>query len=501
MATDTFLTHDVGTGAVKSALVGTDFGVLASKSTPIHTRYAAGGVAEQDPQEWWRALCENSRALLGEQPTSGYTVLGVGVGGHMLGLVCADATGSPVAPAMIHADTRAAKQAERLAAQVGVPELYRLTGNRLDSRASLAKALWLKEEARGVYDRTDRFLQSKDFVVGKLVGAMDTTDPSDGAHGLLVNVSTRRYIDEVLQEAGLDAAKLPAIRDGAVPAGRVCAQAARESGVPEGVPVIVGAGDGSMAGLGAGCLAPGEQYVSFGTTAWIGAASDVPPLHHTMLSFVLPGVTSGLHYAVGTIQNAGAAIRYVLSLSGGGFADVDRAIDKISPGSDGLLFLPYIGGERTPLWDADVRGSFVGLDASFGKLHLARAALEGVCFALLSVLECMPFGGPVESLRLVGGGFRSRKWVQVASDVLGLSLLNVSTAAQDGGCVGAAVATALGVGVISRLEDASGVRRTTDRVEPDARRHEMYRELHGLYARAYGDLREINEGLARHRGR
>lgn len=501
MATEVFLTHDVGTGAVKSALVGTDFSVIAAKSAPVHTKHASGGVAEQDPEEWWRAVCENSRALLEQASPTDYSVLGVGVGGHMLGLVCVDGSGTPVAPAMIHADTRAGRQADRVAADVGVAELYRLTGNRLDSRASLAKALWIKEEAPEVYNQSALFVQSKDFVVGRLVGTMGTTDPSDGAHGLLVNVSTREYNNEVLREVGIHVAKLPPVHDGATQAGTICADAARQCGLPEGVPVIVGAGDGTMAGLGAGSLTPGEQYVSFGTTAWVGAAAGKPPLHPEMLTFVLPGVAADINYAIGTIQNAGAAIGYVLSLTGCDFADVDRALREVPPGSDGLLFLPYIGGERAPIWDDDVRGAFVGLDASFGKLHLARAALEGVCFALASVLKCMPFEQPVDALRLVGGGFRSRTWVQVAADVFGVPLLRVSTAAEDAGCVGAAVATALGVGAISRLEDATAVRHTVDRVEPDRRCHEVYQDLHLLYTRAYGDMREINDGLARHRAR
>lgn len=495
-----FLTHDIGTGALKSALVDDELTVVASMSTPVETVRGPGGKAEQDPESWWGAACAHTRRLV-ERLDSPSRIAAVAAGGHMLGLVCVDAAGMQVRPALIHADTRARNQAELLRERVGAEELYRRTGNVLDSRASIAKVLYLKQEEPESYGRTARFMQSKDFLVGRLVGSFDTTDYSDGAHGLLMDVHTRHYLTDVFSELGIDAGRFPAIRAGVDRAGVVCAEAARACGLAQGTPVVVGAGDGACAGVGAGCLLPGEAYCSFGTTAWIGHAVSGAVLDPKRQIFLVPGVTDDLVYRIGTIQNAGSAVRWALETFGADFEDLEAALSVIPAGSGGLLFLPYLTGERTPVWDADARGAYLGIDESHTRDHFLRAALEGVVFGLSAVLRLMQADGAVERLGFVGGGFRSGSWIGLVSDLFGVDLTTPPTAPEDAGCVGAAVAAAVGVGHLASVADAAAVRRHTHVASPRVEAHAAYESLFPLYEAGYERLKPIFHGLRSFAGR
>lgn len=442
------LAHDLGTSGAKSSLVSVDGRIVASQSQAYQTARPDARAREQDPTDWWTAIVSNTRRLLSDRGRT--EIVAMGVSGHMLGLVLVESSGEPLLPAMIHSDTRATAEEAMLRSEVGDIEFHRITGNRLDARASLAKLLWVQKHRPQVYRRTHRALQSKDYIVGRLVGRYETTDYSDASHGSFLDVARGDYAHDLLTRLSIDPSVFPALHAGTDVAGELSKDAAADLGLPEGVPVVVGAGDGSSASVGAGSVAPGASYCCLGTTAWIAVCGGDPIGDPRAFNIMSAGGPSCDWFA--TIQSAGAALAWsidVLNISG--HDQIDRLVRGIAPGSEGLLFLPYLDGERSPIWDPSARGVWFGLSSRHTTGHLIRSVLEGVGFALKSVFEVMRSHASIDELRLIGGGFRSQLWRRMIADILEVPLHTVRVPAEDATALGAALVAAVGIGVYPDL--------------------------------------------------
>ena len=492
MSDPCILACDIGTSSIKTVLFRTDGQVIGSASRPVQTRQQQAGWADQDPDEWWLCFRDNVSDLMERFPDCRQQIAVIGVSGHMLGILAVDADGKPLAPALIHADTRAIAQARQIRKQVGDQSLYERTGNILESRSSLCKLLWFKQERPEIYGRTARFLQSKDYLTSLLTGNIDSTDLSDASHAQWINLQTRTYLDDVFNELDLDLAKMPTVRRGIDLAGTLTAAKAGELGLTAGIPVVVGAGDGCCASVGAGSALSGNFYCCLGTTAWIAFASPNPIIDRQRRLFNMfsaDGKTCGVY---GTTQAAGLSVTWGMDL----FKDqdlraFDRQADQIAPGSDGLIFLPYLQGERTPVFDADARAVFFGVASTHTQDHFRRAILEGVALALRDIIQIYREKTDVHTMRLIGGGAKSDLWRKIIADTCGLTLERLTAPAGDATSLGIALTAAVGIGIYPDLKTAQATIGVLDRQKPNPAATAVYNQIYPVYKNLY----QVNKPL------
>lgn len=490
------LAYDVGTSGVKTSMISAAGQVVDSAAASYGTRYAPGGIAEQDPMDWWRGVEKTTALLMERNPGCCRQIAAIGVSGHMMGCIPVASDGTPLHPGMIHSDARAAAQYETICREVGAQRLYQMSGNILDARSSLSKILWVKETYPDLYKKTARFLQSKDFIVSRLTGNLDTTDYSDACHGELMDITSCRYDGAVYRQLGLDLEKLPALHRGCDIVGTVTAESAKALGLTAGIPVIAGGGDGACGSAGAANIQPGDAYLSLGSTAWIARVSQEPvidPQSRVFNIMNLDGETSSVY---GTMQSAGSSVRWVQQLLN--VPDLERLNKmamEIQPGCEGLVYLPYLDGERSPVFDANARGMFCGMSQHHEPRHFARAVMEGVAYALRNIADILRTYGPLTELRAIGGGMASSVWPQIIADVTGLRLQTLSVPAADATSLGVAAVAGAAVGVFPSIQAALAhvqVRRTLEPQPGDLR----YERNYQAYLQLYPRLREVMHLLA-----
>lgn len=427
---------DLGTSSAKLlALDATGVVVAATGGTPYRTAAPAPGWAEQDPGAWWRAARAECRALLADERMAGRTVAAIGLTGQMHGATLLDAANRPLRPALIWADARGAAELAELAARLAPGDLLATTGSAPYASATLAKLLWLRAHEPALFARAAHVLLAKDYVRLRLTGA-HATDPSDAAGTQLYDIARGAWAPEVLASARIDPALLPPVLPSDGMAGTLTAWAARATGLPRGVPVVVGGGDAMCAaygmGLGERAAAAGarELLISIGTAGQVAVVADRPLIAAggavQTLNYVLPD----RWLVMGAILAAGHALawlaRAVASPRTGRVTHMRlngllNEAAQIAPGADGLLFLPTLRGERGSEEGISARGAFVGLRAGHTRAHLARAVVEGVAFALRARLEAMRAAGiAVERALVAGGSSRHPLWQQVLADALDL---------------------------------------------------------------------------------
>ncbi len=493
------LAHDVGTSGDKATLFTTDGALRASAVEPYPCRYSHGTWAEQDPEDWYAAVCRSTRKLLADIDPA--DVAGVSFSGHMMGAVFLGRGGELLRSAIIWADQRATEQQRLLSERVGDARFYEITGSRNNPTSSVCKLLWALEHD-GLGPRLDKVVNCKDYLAARLTGTV-ATDYSDASGTGALDVHTFEWSREILEAAGLPASYFPELRASTDLAGRVTARAAAETGLLEGTPVFCGCGDGTAASVGSGISAPGEGYVSLGTSAWVSYLDGAPLLDPAMRTFNMAGIRRGSVYPLGTMQAAGSSYSWMRDQLCGGeqrdaaarggsvYDEINRQIAAEAPGAGGVLFLPYLMGERSPWWDASACGAFLGLRQETTHAQLLRAVMEGVAMNLALILRVFREQRPFASLRILGAAAREPVWRQVLADVLNarIELLNLP---EEGCSLGAAVAAGIGCGALSGLEDVGRFLRVVTVTEPDPERagryaallpkfEDAFRRLQGLY--------------------
>lgn len=485
------IAHDLGTTGDKASLHHDDGRVVASASEPYPAYYADGGVAEQDPRDWWRAVCAATRALLAETGTQPADVSAVGFSGQMMGAVPLDSRHEPVRPALIWADHRSVAEAAEAEERLGAERAYRVLGHRLHPTYTLAKLLWLRAHEPESYGRTTRVCLAKDFVVHRLTGEL-VTDPSDASSTNAYDQAGGTWSAEVLDSVGVDSALFPPILHSTTVVGGVTPAAAEQTGLAPRTPVVVGGGDGPLAALGTGVITPADgAYTYLGSSSWISMSAERPlydPLRRTMtFDHVVPR-----HYVpTATMQAGGASLDWIGEVLRPG-ADTE-AFDRLvgtaeTVDTSGLYFLPHLMGERSPHWNARSRGAFVGLARHHDRSHLTRAVLEGVAFNLATCLDAFADAGHrVERVDAIGGGAQSDVWLQILADVWGTTVRRRSIV-EGANSLGAAVTAAVGTGLLGDLSEARSLSEVTAVFDPDPVRREIYSERHSAFQEAYAAL-------------
>ena len=489
------LALDVGTSSVKASLVSTELRIVSEAAQRYETRYPAPHCAEQSAQDWWNAAVVAVRRLFEINPEGAQDVCAIGISAHMLGLLPVDAKGEPLAPSMIHSDNRALDEAAEVEARIGLDRIYHLTGNVLTAAAPLCKAMWIKRKRPEIYAKTARFLQAKDYLNFRLTGNLDTTDYSDASHGMLIDISRKEYLAEVFQELGLDGDRFPALHASTEVIGQLTAEAAAQLGLKQGIPVVAGGGDGSCANVGAGIARTGETYCSLGTTGWIACNMDAPYLDAQRRVFSILSLDGDHCCVFGTVENVCRSVDWAQRIyAPEGIEAMNRLAAEVPAGSDGLIFLPYLAGERSPIFDPLARGVFFGVSADHDRRHFVRAVFEGVSYGLAGILDIMRECLPVEEMRVIGGGAKSRLWRQILADAGRVRVRGIDTSADAATSLGAAAAAAVGVGAFDSLSEAVSRVRMTDTTEPDPANEAVYAERMRLYQSLYPLLKPAFHG-------
>ncbi len=483
---------DLGTGSVKALLLDEGGGVLGEGSVSYRVRSPSPGWAESSPDEWWEATVEAARMAAGSR---GDRVEAIGLSGQMHGVVLADARGRPLRPAVLWADTRSVEELSRYRAlEAGARE-------RLANPPAVGMAgpslLWLRDHEPAAYSSARWALQPKDWIRLHLTGEA-SAEPSDASATLLYDLASDDWAYPVIETLGLRADLLAPLVASSSVAGTLRDDAARSLGLRAGLPVAAGAADTAAAMLGGGLLRPGPVQLTVGTGGQIVAPREVPepdPRGRTHLYRAASAEPPALWYSMAAIQNAGLALEWARMVLGASWEELYEEAFETSPGAGGLLFLPYLSGERTPRFDPAARGAWTGLGLGHGRGHLLRAALEGVAFALREGLEALESTGvPVEDLRLAGGGAggsSGEPWRQLLADVLGRPLrLLPDEITPVASARGAALLAGLASGGYETQGDilalAPAPRRSVEPGQEAPAYDEAYARYRELYPRLYG---------------
>jgi xylulokinase len=500
---------DLGTTGVKAALFRANDGqVIASAFFDYPLYHPQPGWAEQQPADWWKATIAAIRACLEEAASHGVMpddVRGVGLSGQMHGVVLLDEQSMVLRPCIIWADQRSEPQCRWMTERVGAAKLIDYVSNPALPGFSAPKALWVRDNEPSIFAHARTLLLPKDYIRYLLTG-VKAMEISDAAGTCLLDVKRGEWSREVLDAIGFDLSLLPPV----VPADKICgtitAQVAQLTGLIEGTPVAGGGADNACGAVGNGVVRSGLALVSIGTSGVVLADTDTPQVDR---SGPVPRVHTFNHavphawYLMGVTQSAGLSLRWVRDNIGlpesvmERWAGVDAYItlaqeaEHVPPGSDGLLFLPYLQGERTPHLDAYARGGWIGLTASHNRRHLVRSVLEGVAFSLKDCFAIIQEQGlTLEQIRATGGGAKSPLWRQIIADVLCVEL--VTTNAQEGPAFGAALLAGVASGIYSSVQQACDATvRIVDRTEPQQATTPVYAYMYEQYRALYPALKPI----------
>jgi xylulokinase len=489
---------DIGTGGTR-ALIIDQTGRLVSSATEEHEPFASPqiGWAEQQPEDWWRAAGVAVRKALGNANLSGEQIACVGFSGQMHGAVMLDETDAVVRPALIWCDVRTEKQCNDLTAKVGAERLIQLTCNPALPNFTLTKFLWVRENEPKNWRRVRSVMLPKDYVRFRLTGDR-AIDMADASGTLMLDVTHRRWSKEILQAAEIDESLLPKLYESPDVCGKVSAAGAKATGLKEGTPVVAGAGDQAAGATGMGIVTPGAVSATIGTSGVVFAATDRPALDAKGRLHTFCHAVPGRWHVMGVTQAAGLSLRWFRDRFGAGSDDGRDAYErltseamKVPVGSDGLLWAPYLMGERTPHLDPNARGALIGLTASHTRGHMVRSILEGVAFSLKDSFTLFAeMEVPVNRIRLGGGGARSPLWRQIQADVYGHEVEIVE--AEEGAAYGAAILAGVGAKMWNSVDAAcNDIVRVAQRVTPQGVVVKQLNTSYAAYRRMYPALKSV----------
>lgn len=489
---------DVGTGGTRAVLADFDGKVVASR-TVEHVAFVSPetGWAEQDPHDWWRASCGAVREVLAASATPPSGIAAVGFSGQMHGAVLLDANGEVLRPALIWCDQRTAAEARELTAQLGEGQIIAWTCNPALTNFTLTKLLWVRKHEPKLFGRFRTLLLPKDYVRYRLTGDYGM-DMADASGTLLLDVANRRWSTEMTSATGLDPGCLPPLFESPEVCAKISESGAAATSLLKGTPVVTGAGDQAAGAVGLGIVGPGAVHATIGTSGVVFASTDRPALDPKGRLHSFCHAIPGRWHVMGVTQSAGLSLRWFRDNFGTAAQDARDPYERLSeeaasipPGCDGVMWAPYLMGERTPHLDPEARAALIGLAANHGRGHVIRAILEGVAFSLRDSFSIFAeMSVPVISIRLGGGGARSPLWRQIQADVYGHAVEVVE--AEEGAAYGAALLAGVGAGVWSSVDEACQRSvRVAKHIEPSPATSVLMNQRYDVYRRIYPALRAI----------
>jgi xylulokinase len=488
---------DVGTTGVRALAVDEAGRVVAAHSVGYPLLTPRPRWTEQSPERWWSATSEALTAVATACKEASAEAVGLGLTGQMHGSVFLDAAGAVIRPALLWNDQRTDEECEEIAERVGVRRLIEITGNPPLTGFQAPKVLWLRNREPQLYERVAHVLLPKDFVRYRLSGAF-ATDASDAAGTLFLDLRRREWSEEVLRALEIPGEWLPPVFESPEPAGELDRAVAERLGLPTGIPIAAGGGDNAAAAIGSAITRDGLLSSSIGTSGVLFAHVDACTIDPSGRVHAFAHAVPGRYCLLAVTLSAGGSLRWWRDLMGATYDELVAEAREVPPGSEGLVFLPYLTGERTPHLDPKATGAFIGLSARHTRGHMTRAIMEGVLFSLRDGLEIMrALDVRPTQIRAVGGGAISDLWLQLQADVYGAPVYRL--AVEEGAAYGAALLGHVVAETFLDVGEATGVVGTReDVVEPDPTRSSVYDELFGIYRDLYGALREDMHRLVAH---
>ncbi|HEX4572457.1 MAG TPA: xylulokinase [Dongiaceae bacterium] len=490
---------DLGAGSLKATIIRRDGSLAGEGSHPVATKIPKFGWSEQDPAEWYQALCRAVPAALAAAGLSPDAIAGIGLSGGAHIPVLTDAEDRVLRPAIMWADQRSAAEARELHEQAG-DLIIRTSLNRVNPTWSLAMLKWLQRHEPEVVRRVRRLYISKDYLRTRLTGSWET-DYSDAVGALMADDRTKSWSPAIAALIGWPMETLPPVVRPIDVVGEVTEKAARETGLAAGTPVVCGSNDTTVEFFGVGAIEPGIGAIKIATSAVLFLAVQGPSVHPPVSCY--PHIVEGMYYTATGTNSCASAHRWLrdnifLPASGGdgsaAFAEMDRLAGGVAPGSEGLIFHPYLQGERAPYWDPLLRGDFIGMTMQHNRAHFARALYEGIAYSIRDLLEAArALGLSFGIIKLMGGGARSATWRQIIADVTGLA---IERPGNGDASFGAALVAGIGIGFYPDPKAAvARCVRVLDRCEPDPARHALYSRMFAIYKEAQAALAPLNHRL------
>ncbi len=476
---DLFLGIDIGTSGCKALLLDRAGAVRASATSEYPLSTPKPLWAEQNPGDWWRGACAAIRNAMARAKADAAHIACLGLTGQMHGLVLLDSCGEVLRPAILWNDQRTSAECDEIHRRVGREQVIAITGKPALPSFTAPKILWVKAQEPQVYARAAHLLLPKDYVRYRLSGAF-AIDVADGSGAGLLDVTTRAWSERMLDALEVPRSWLPQVFESTAICAKISGEGAAATGLRVGTPIVAGAGDQAAEAVGLGAVHDGEVSVAIGTSGVVFVSFDSPRIDPQGRLHAYCHASPGKWHMMGVMLSAGGSLRWYRDVLGGeeraeaakrGVDPYEVITEKAAaapPGCEGLIFLPYLTGERTPHADPFARGAFVGLTLRHGKAHLARAVIEGVTFGLLDCLNLVrDLGIGVKAVRVSGGGARSAFWRQRLADVFNADVVTVNTT--QGAALGAAILAAVGAGAFKSVDEAcTQLVRETGRTSPSA---------------------------------
>lgn len=463
---------DIGTSGTKTVLFDLDGNIIKSKTAEYQIYQPCNGWAEQNPEDWWNAVRETLEYVGTEN------VAGIGLSGQMHGLVMLDKDGEVIRPAIIWCDQRTAKECEEITGIIGRDRLVELTANPALTGFTASKIMWVKKHEPENYARCRHILLPKDYIRYKLTGEF-ATDVSDASGMQLLDVKKRCWSDEVLEKLDIDRALLPRVYE-----------STEVTGYYKGIPVAAGGGDNACAAVGCGAVTEGRAFTTVGTSGVVYAHTDTPIIDKLGRVHTFCCAVPGKWHVMGVTQAAGLSLKWFKEnfANNISYHEMDEMAKSVPPGAEGLLYLPYLMGERTPHLDPNARGVFFGISAMHEKKHFVRAVMEGVAYSLRDCTEVLKeMHIPIDNMLVVGGGAKSALWREIMAGVYGMPVQLMSS--QEGAAYGAAILGGVAANVYTTVESAcEKLYRRVQMINP--MNVKIYDGVYSIYKSVYLNLKE-----------
>ena len=499
------IAHDLGTSGDKATLFSTDGRMIKSITCVYETRFFNSTWAEQNPFDWWNAFCDANHALLKDIDKT--RVAGIAFSGQMMGCVVVDRNGEVLRPAIIWADQRSIDEERLIREGIEEWQFYRITGHRISASYSIEKLMWIKNHEPDVYVKTYKMLQPKDYMIYRLTGEF-LTDYTDASGTNCMDLSNLCWSDYILDIAGIDRDKLTEIQSSTYVAGEIGTKICEECGLPQGTPVVIGAGDGLCAAVGAGSVEDGDTFNYLGSSSWVALTTSKPIFDKEMKTYNWAHMIKGKYSPNGTMQAAGNSYQFLRKIlckdleekatlqKNSVYELMNLELGQSEQGANGLVYLPYILGERSPRWNSEARGAFIGLKMEHERKDLIRAGIEGIIMNLSIILDVFQNDRVnIQAMNVIGGLAKSKEIRQILSDVYGLEIRKLNWV-DEATSMGAAVAAGVGVGEFRDFNEISKFIEIEDVIYPDKARYEKYKKLKEIFNQSYYALLQTYKSLS-----
>jgi xylulokinase len=499
---------DIGTSGTKTLLIDEQGRPVATATAEYPLATPRPGWAEQEPEHWWQATVATVREVLAKSGLSGRDIGGIGLSGQMHGSVFLDRQNRVLRPALLWCDQRTAAQCAWITEQVGAERVVELTANPVLTGFTAPKVIWVRQNEPETYRQIAKVLLPKDFIRFRLTGEYHT-EVSDASGTSFFHVRERRWADELLERIEVPREWLPEVHESPVASARVSAAAAEATGLAAGTPIVGGGGDQAAGAVGNGIVEAGILSSTVGTSGVVFAFAETPTVDPGLRVHTFCHAVPGTWHVMGVMLSAGGSLRWYRDalahpecavariLGVDPYETICRTAAAAEPGCEGLLFLPYLTGERTPYPDPNARGVFFGLTLRHEKRHMARSVLEGIAFGLRDSFEILAqMGVPITQVRASGGGARSPLWRQIQTDVTGREHVTINV--DEGPAFGVALLAGVGTGVWSSVPEACRATiRVVERSGPVPASRAIYDRLYPVYRALYPALREPFAAVAK----